>query len=320
LSSNKTGLIVRKAGLFTQLQDLGRFGQALQGLSQGGVCDELAAGWANYLLQNSANAPLLEISFGQAEFEATTTVQLALTGAPMGAKIVKSSGLSKKQGNNQSFVLFKGDCLTLSFATSGVRAYLAVEGGFIAQPILASVSCVKRNSIGGLKQDGSALKEGDFLPTFEQQTEFIKRQMPEAFIPDYNQAIKLAVIESYQSDTFSVCEKNRFYNSEYTIDKQTDRMGMRLQGQAITGSVTGIISEGIALGSIQIPADGQPIVLLQDRQTLGGYPKVGCVSRCDLSLLAQQSVGKKIRFKRADLQAEQLRYLQRLQFFNTLAN
>ncbi|MCP4321793.1 MAG: biotin-dependent carboxyltransferase family protein [Psychromonas sp.] len=320
MNNSSGGLRVKNPGLFTLLQDQGRFGQAQQGLSQGGVCDELAAGWANYLLQNISNAALLEISFGQAEFEATTTLQLALTGAPMDAIIVKQSGRIIKQANNQSFVLFKGDCLKLSFATSGVRAYLAIKGGFVSKAILASVSSVKRNGIGGLKQDGTALKVGDYLPATERQTEFIKRQIPKQFIPDHNQPVTLSVIESYQHDRFSVNEKNRFYSSEYTVDKQSDRMGMRLQGEAISGSVTGIISEGIALGGIQIPADGNPIILLQDRQTLGGYPKIGCVSRCDLSQLAQQSVGKKVRFKRAELQTEQLRYLQRLRFFNTLAN
>ncbi|WP_022942435.1 biotin-dependent carboxyltransferase family protein [Psychromonas hadalis] len=313
----ESGLRVKKAGIFTQLQDQGRFYQAQQGVSQGGVCDELAGGWANYLLDNPVNSPLLEISFGQAQFEALSEVQLALTGAPMDAKITLLSGKQIKQHNNCSFILKQGELLTLSFATSGLRAYLAVKGGFIAEAVLGSVSCVKRNSIGGLQGDGGVLKKGDLLPVLSQQRHFIKRKMPEQFIPNYNQPLSLAVIESYQCDDFLVSQKNRFYNSEYQIDKHSDRMGMRLQGEPIIKSGSaGIISEGIALGSIQIPADGLPIILLQDRQTLGGYPKIGCVSRCDLSQLAQQPAGNKITFKRSDLQVEQLRYLQQLRFFN----
>ena len=315
MPNTKSGLRIIKAGIFTQLQDLGRYGQAQQGLSQGGVCDELAASWANYLLDNPTSAPLLEISFGQAEFEATTELQLALTGAPMDAQIVHCSGQLQTQKNNHSFILKKGQRLRLSFASSGVRAYLAVKNGFSVEPILGSVSSVKRNLIGGLNGYGQALRDNDFLATSTAGRGFVERKMPVQFIPDYNQAVRLSVIESYQCNTFSVSEKNKFYNSEYQIDKQSDRMGLRLQGKAITGQLTGIVSEGIALGSIQIPSDGQPIILLQDRQTLGGYPKVGCVSRCDLSRLAQQSVGKKITFKRADLHTEQLRYLQRLRFF-----
>lgn len=312
--------MVIKAGIFTQLQDLGRYGQALQGLSQGGVCDELAANWANYLLDNPSNCSLLEICFGQAEFEAQSDLQLALTGAPMHAQIIACSGQLKEQNNNCSFILKKGQHLKLSFASSGMRSYLAVKNGFDVKPMLGSVSSVRRNLIGGLSGDGSILQDNDFLPVFsvssKQSIDFIKRQMPTLYIADYNLPVSLAVIESYQCDGFSVHEKQRFYNNPYQIDTQSDRMGLRLNGRAIRSQLSAIISEGIALGSIQVPADGLPIILLQDRQTLGGYPKIGCVSRCDLSLLAQQSVGKKIVFKRGNLQAEQLRYIQRLRFFN----
>ncbi|GLS89319.1 allophanate hydrolase [Psychromonas marina] len=314
--NNKTGLVVKKAGLFTQLQDRGRFNQAQQGLSQGGLCDELAAGWANYLLGNSSNAALLEISFGQAEFEACCDMMLSLTGAPMNASVKRLSGKVIKQKNNCSFSLKHGESLILSYATSGVRAYLAVLGGFAVEPVLGSVSTVKRNLMGGLHKEGCALQDGEFLPILSAQRLAVVQQMPQQFIPDYSQTITLSVIESYQSEQFLVSEKSTFYSTEYAIDKHSDRMGMRLQGEAIKGHLQGIVSEGIALGSVQIPADGQPIILLQDRQTLGGYPKLGCVARCDLSRLAQQSIGTKVRFKRGDLAVERLRYLQRLRFFN----
>lgn len=314
--NNKDGLLVIKAGLFTQIQDKGRFKQAQQGFSQGGVCDELAASWANYLLGNSSDAALLEISFGEAEFEAQSDMNLSLTGALMGAKIRLLSGELIEQENNASFVLKLGQRLLLSFATSGVRAYIAVQGGFSITPILGSVSTVKRNLIGGLQGDGNVLQAGEHLSVNKQSLDFLKRKMPVQFIPDYSKSITLSVIESYQSEHFSANEKAKFYSGEYQIDKQSDRMGMRLQGEAIKSTLNGIISEGIALGSIQIPTDGQPIILLQDRQTLGGYPKLGCIARCDLSLLAQQSIGQKIRFQRADLSFERLRYLQRLRFFN----
>ena len=313
--SNKMGLLVKKAGLFTQIQDQGRFNQAQQGLSQGGVCDERAAGWANFLLGNSTDAALLEISFGQAEFEALSDINLSLTGAPMGAKVLLSSGEIVEQENNASFLLKCGQRLVLSFATSGVRAYIAIQGGFQITAILGSVSTVKRNLIGGLQGDGNALQSDDVLPIGKQSVGFPIRKIPLQYVPDYSQPVTLSVIESYQCDHFSIDEKSKFYASEYRIDKHSDRMGMRLQGEAIKGALNGIVSEGIALGSIQIPSDGQPIILLQDRQTLGGYPKLGCIARCDLSLLAQQSVGQKIRFKRANLSFERLRYLQRLRFF-----
>lgn len=314
--SNKSGLLVKKPGLFTQLHDRGRFNQAQQGVSQGGLCDELAASWANHLLGNDSDAVLLEINFGQAEFEAYSDIVLSLTGAPMNATIKRLSGRVINQLSNRSFVLKRGESLMLSYASSGVRAYLAVQGGFAVESVLGSVSTVKRNLIGGLHGEGRSLQAGDILPTLTQCTSALLTKIPNRFIPDYSQSITLSVIESYQNAQFSMDEKTKFYSSEYEINKHSDRMGMRLQGVAIKGNLQGVVSEGIALGSIQVPTDGQPIILLQDRQTLGGYPKLGCISRCDLSQLAQQGIGKKIRFKRADLATERLRYLQRLRFFN----
>lgn len=321
----KPSLRVIKSGVFTLLQDPGRFNQAQQGLSQGGFSDELAASWANYLLGNRPHCSLLEICFGQAEFEATIDMHLALTGAPMNAKIKLLSGQLQAQNNNCSFILKQGQRLILSYANSGVRAYLAVQGGFSVNPILSSVSCVKRNAIGGLDGQGNQLKDNDILPLykqieFNQHTSRQMRKIPKQFIPNYDLPITLSVIESYQCDSFSADEKQRFYSSEYRVDKQNDRMGMRLQGELIRSRLNSLVSEGIALGSIQIPADGQPIILLQDRQTLGGYPKIGCVARCDLSLLGQQSAGKHIYFKRGELQVEQHRYITRLTFFNQLSN
>ena len=234
----------------------------------------------------------------------------------MNATIKRLSGQLISQSNNTSFILKSGETLIFSYAASGVRAYLAVQGGFVVTPILGSVSTVKRNLIGGLQGDGSPLQAGNILTTLTQCKPAVLAKMASQFIPDYTQSLTLSVIESYQSEHFSVAEKTKFYNTEYVIDQHSDRMGMRLQGEAIKGSLQGIVSEGIALGSIQVPSDGQPIILLQDRQTLGGYPKLGCIARCDLSLLAQQSIGNKIRFKRADLDVERLRYLKRLRFFN----
>ncbi|WP_372881463.1 biotin-dependent carboxyltransferase family protein [Psychromonas sp.] len=311
------GLRIIAPGIFSQLQDPGRYGQSKQGLSQGGVMDERAAGWANLLLKNSPNNALIEISFGLAEFEALTDLQLALTGAQMKALIVdRHLSTNIPQTNNCSFMLRKGQRLKLGFATSGARAYLAIKGGFDVPLKFASVSTVKRNFTGGLDGLGGQLKEGDLLSVFAQDSDVIQRSMSDKFIPDYDQPLTLNVIESYQADRFSTAQKAKFYATVFHVSAENDRMGMRLGGEPLDGPLAGIVSEGIALGSIQIPPDGLPIILLQDRQTLGGYPKIGCVARCDLSLLAQATVGKSIRFKPGCLAEEQLRYRRRLLFFN----
>ncbi len=302
--------------MFSQLQDGGRYGVAKQGLSQGGCCDEIAAGWANYLLKNRSDSCLLEITFGQSEFFAECDCQLALTGADMQAVIRHSSGQKTVQRNNRSFIVKRGESLQLGFARSGMRAYLAVQGGFQIAQQYASNSTVARNAIGGLNGDGGQLQAGDRLAILPQRIEQHQFVMPSQYVPNYEQSVTIGVIESYQVDTFTAAQKKQFYSGEYCISAQSDRMGMRLTGEPLAGDLKGIISEGIALGSIQIAADGLPIILLQDRQTLGGYPKIGCVARSDLSLLAQQSVGKKVRFKPVSLDAAQLRYQQRLAFFN----
>lgn len=288
---NKKGLRVIQAGLFTQLQDSGRYGLAKSGLSQGGLLDEKAANWANYLLHNKVTDSLLEISFGQAEYEALSDCYLALTGADMNVQIITVSGKMRKLSNNSSFKLSKGEHLKLAIAKSGVRAYLAVQGGFNINKQFASNSTVKRNFIGGVDGVGGNIKKGDLLPFFEQSDTFVAQKMAAQFIPDYEAPLILSVIESYQSDQFSILQKKCFYNSEYCIKAQSDRMGVRLTGATIEVDNNTMISEGISLGSIQILADGLPIILLQDRQTLGGYPKIGVIARCDLSLLAQRGAG-----------------------------
>lgn len=313
---NSKGLIVIQPGLFTQLQDAGRYGLAKLGLSQGGVLDEKAANWANYLLHNRSTDSLLEISFGLGEYKASVDCYLALTGADMNAQIVTVSGNTKAQANNCSFKLKKGEHLKLAVAKSGVRAYLAVQGGFDITKQFSSNSTVKRNFIGGEDGVGGNIKKGDYLPIFEQSDAFITQKMAAHFVPDYDAPLILSVIESYQSEQFSVRQKEHFYNSEYCISSQSDRMGVRLTGSTIETGNNTMISEGITLGSIQIPADGLPIILLQDRQTLGGYPKIGVIARCDLSLLAQAQAGQKLFFKRTSLASQQLRYRQFLAFFN----
>ncbi len=315
LLSMSNFLTVINPGVFTQIQDLGRYQQAKQGLSQGGVLDEKAASWANYLLGNDSNAPLLEISFGQTKLQTDQDIWLAITGADMNAMITDQQGLQTAQANNQSFLLKRGQSITFGFATSGVRAYLAVAGGLVLDKQFASVSTVARNRIGGLTGSGLPLQVGQKLECLLSKQGGAINKLPVQFVPDYHLPVYLGVIEAYQAEAFSAEQKSHFYQSEYVITAQSDRMGLRLQGAPIQCKLNGIVSEGIALGSIQIPADGLPIILLNDRQTLGGYPKMGCICRADLSRLAQLPVGTVIRFKKADLKVEQQRYRQQLQFF-----
>lgn len=273
------------------VQDLGRFGYATQGLSQGGPMDLQAYCWVNQLLGNAMRCPVLEVAIGMAELRAESDLLLAIAGAEMSACVDGA-----QVGNWCTFAIQKGQTLSLGPARDGMRSYLAVQGGFQVTPTLGSVSTVVRNQLGGLvNSNGSSLKEGDFLPANDSDSKLVCH-VPSRFVAVYEEVIELRVIESYQAASFTAADLKQFYQSEYIVNQDSDRMGVRLEGIPVASPEGEMVSEGIALGSIQIPPDGQPIILLNDRQTLGGYPKLGCVARVDLPKIAQARPGTAVRF------------------------
>lgn len=310
------GLQVLSPGMLSLIQDLGRYGVARYGLSVGGPVDLHAYCWANKLLSNLADSPVLEITMGNASFKALNDMTLSVTGADT-KPFVNGAPISSWR----SFVLRKGQTLKLGYAKSGFRAYLAVSGGFDLPKVFGSVAAVTRNNIGGLAdRPGSALQKNDIIPVKEQESfldgsETKSCWVPRYFIPKYADELSLAVIESYQAEQFSNQAKQTFYSKPYLISDKSDRMGIRLQGEPVNCSMNGVISEGIAYGAIQVPSNGQPIILLNDRQTLGGYPKIGCVSKMSLMKLAQARPGSKLNFYRGDIESETAAYRQFMKYF-----
>ncbi|CAM3945109.1 KipI antagonist [Vibrio aerogenes CECT 7868] len=309
-----SGLQVTSAGMLSLIQDLGRFGVARHGLSAGGPVDLHAHCWANRLAGNTADAPVIEITMGNAAFVACDDMVLSLTGADT-APAIDGQPLAVWR----SFLLRKGQTLQLGFARSGFRAYLAVAGGFDVSPVFGSCATVVRNQLGGL--NGGALQKGDILPVAGGQSRKTlsadaSQWVPRQFIPRYPDELCLSVIESCQEDTFSREAKQQFYAKPYRITDKSDRMGIRLSGQPVNASAGGVISEGIAFGAVQFPANGQPIILLNDRQTLGGYPKIGCVSKMSLMKLAQARPGSLIHFYRGEIERETQAYCRFLRYFS----
>ncbi len=305
------GLLVEKPGPLSLIQDFGRFGLAHIGITQGGPVDDYAYSWANYLLGNPVNCSAVEITLGNATFVALHNCHLAICGGDLNAKV---DGVPIS--NWSDFILKTGQKLHFGMPKNGLRAYLAVKGGFNIAEHLGSSSTVSRESLGGLDGQGSALKAGDVLSfTSHRLPQHKPKQMTFRFKPDYNLPVKLRVIESYQNDDFDNEALNTFYSSEFTISPDSNRMGYRLQGNTIAPPFDGILSEGIALGSIQVPNDGNPIVLLNDHQTIGGYPKLGCVARIDLPRLAQAKPGQKVNFVKGDRLKLQDLWCQWAQFF-----
>ena len=284
----KQALQVIQSGILSQIQDLGRFGQAHLGMTTSGAADPFAHRIANRLLGNNDNAPVIEMSLGGAEFVALNRITIALCGADC-PLYVNQQPIS----NWQSHHLLAGDRLSIGMATQGTRIYLAISQGFKVNKQFGSTSTTIREAIGGL--DGQALFAKQILtvPTLSaaplQQLAFQHR-------PTYPDALQLRVILGYQARQFPSVQIERFLHHRYQITNQSDRMGYRLSGVAIDSKQSQMYSEGICYGAIQVPPDGQPIILLNDRQTIGGYPKLGTVLSLDCTKLAQSRPGVEVSF------------------------
>ena len=284
-----SGFRVLQPGLMTLITDRGRFGHHRIGLTTGGPLDPVAFDWANRLLGNAANATGLEVSIGGLVLEAQVDTWIVLTGGELPLKIN-----GEEQPRWCALPVKTGDRIEAGFSSAGARGYLAVSGGFQIPPMFDSTATVQREKLGGL--NGGKLNSGDLLPCAAAPDAGGWRLPPEQQ-PSYRDNSPLRVILGYQQDAFSDVQKQILFSSTYTISNRADRMGYRLEGPAITPSINGILSEGICLGAIQVPADGQPIVLLNDRQTIGGYPKIGSLFSEDTARLAQMLPGTEIRFQ-----------------------
>lgn len=302
--------VVKQPGLLTLIQDRGRFGAHNLGLTTGGPLDTLAFDWANRLLGNDENASCLEVSFGGLSLEAKVDTAIVITGAKSTCKI---NGNEISQW--QTYSIKKGEVLEMGFATEGIRAYLAVAGGFDIAPSFGSSSTVVREKIGGLQ--GDKLQAGDQLPCRPNSLSQ-HQSLAEEDQPSYGKQATLRMVKGYQQAAFDHVQHWRFFNSEYQVTERSDRMGFRLEGEVIHSSMVGMLSEGICHGAIQIPADGQPIVLMNDRQTIGGYPKIGSVISLDTARLAQLAPGSTVRFESISLeQAHNLHWLEKSRFLRT---
>ena len=284
-----SGFTVKQPGLLSLLHDRGRYGAHKLGLTTGGPLDFIAFDWANRLLGNDANATCLEVSFGGLHLQADIDTSLVITGATAPCKL---NGGAIEQW--RTCAISKGDDLEIGFASAGTRVYLAVSGGFDIAPSFGSSSTVLREKIGGL--NGDKLQAGDLLPCTARQ--LAKHcYLLEQDRPVYGDQATLRVVPGYQQAAFSAPSQWRFFNTEYRLTDRCDRMGFRLEGENVQSDLVGMLSEGICLGAIQIPADGQPIVLMNDRQTIGGYPKIGSVIAEDTPHLAQLAPGARVNFE-----------------------
>lgn len=289
-----------RPGLLTTVQDGGRMGYQAYGVPVCGAMDWLSLALANILADNHWEEAALEITgIGPAvRFEEDGI--FAIAGADFSATL---NGLPLQ--NNGAYLAHKGDLLEMGAAKAGFRAYLAVSGGFDIPKVMESRSTCLSAGFGGF--EGRALKKGDRIGFRAPQMWL--RNLPERRCRSFYEGnAPVQVVLGPQQDVFSEAGIQVFFNAEYRLGNQCDRMGCRLEGAEISlkeGRTPNILSDGIVMGSVQIP-NGQPIVMMADRQTTGGYAKLGTVASCALPLMAQKRPGDTVRFVEVSVEAAQM--------------
>jgi biotin-dependent carboxylase-like uncharacterized protein len=289
------------------LQDAGRFGVRHLGVTQGGAADWCSMSWANWLLGNNLDATVIEITLGGFTVVAEDDCLLALAGADLGAQID-----GQPLAPWRSFKLSRGQTLRFTQPLLGARAYLAAPVGFDAPKVLGSSATVVREELGGLNGMGLPLAKGSTLSYHGES--LLVREVPSTLRPDLKSNAPLDLVLGAQIGQFSGQSLFDVFNSAWTLDSRADRMGIRLLGKALEYQGQPMISEGIPLGAVQVPPDGQPIVLLNDRQTIGGYPRLGALTPLALARLAQCLPGAKVRLRpvvQDVAHREHIEYLQR---------
>ena len=284
-------------GPLTTIQDRGRFGFISSGIGTSGVMDRDAYEAANYLVGNKHGEAVLEATLMGPSIRFEEDCICAVTGADMQTKVG-----SKAMEPYRPFWVQAGQVLTMGYAQTGCRGYLAVQGGFDVPLVMGSRSTNLKCALGGY--EGRALRAGDVLTVPDESLSTVmdrKRRQPV-----YTQEVTVHVVPGPQADAFSERGFQTLWEQPFAVSAKSDRMGLRLDGPAIeTKNGADIVSDGIALGAIQVTSGGQPIILLADRQTTGGYAKIGTVCSFDIPKLAQLKPGGVIHFEQITVEAAQ---------------
>jgi antagonist of KipI len=276
-----TRLHVVSPGFQTTVQDLGRFGYAHFGVSPSGAADPLAFRAANLLVGNAENAPALEITLTGGRFSFDGPAIIALTGAAFATTIPMW----------QPVELRAGDALAIDQALNGARCYLAVRGGFHVPLVMGSASVHLTTGIGG-----RALRAGDILPIGSAAVR--RPRKPASTPPVFRNPVRLRVTSGPQARWFA----DDLYRAPYRVREDSNRMGIRLAGPPLPAPDGVMITEGVPLGAVQAPPDGQPIILFVEHQTTGGYPKPANVISADFWRLGQLRPRDQVHFERITLE------------------
>jgi len=282
--------------LSTTVQDLGRHGFQRLGVAVGGALDPVSFCAANALVGNPSNVGALEVLYvGPTLSVEAEDVRLAFVGADAPIEILSDGDATNvtRVPAMQSIRLRRGQIIRVGSLRNGACLYVAVEGGFAVDSVLGSVATDSRGKMGGWK--GRAIIDGDLLPLC--RISATERRECRIGDLDLDTTARFRTVLGPQSGHFGPDEIDRFFANEYVVTAGSNRMGLRLEGTPVRhlGSFN-IVSDAIVTGSIQVSGSGQPIVLLADHQTTGGYPKIATVISADLPALGRLTVGSKMTF------------------------
>jgi len=322
---------IRQAGFWASFVDAGRKHAQSRGYSQSGALDALSFNYANALLGQSLNRAAIEVTAGHFACEFNAPCFIVVTGADAELSIN-----GKAFDINTVIYVKSGQYLKIVALRSGLINYIGIKAklrfsldndlsGNISDHLFAgSVCAVAREKTGGIHKDGSALREKDLIDftsdhvadaclNAEQLSDIalsitktsavrLSPMLLDLLNAGGKSEKKIPFSLAYQANLFSAQQLTQFFNSRYTISKHIDRMGMRLQGKALVCDTQTLASQGITFGAVQVAGDGQPIIMRNDRQTIGGYPIIGSVSKLGMAILGQATSGQEIVFMQTDFE------------------
>lgn len=307
------GIKFANGGFLTTIQDRGREGYQEFGVSVSGAMDRRSLALANLLVGNDEYEAAVEVTLMGPVMEFTSENIIAVTGGDLGAKLN-----GKPLSMYEAVAVKAKDVLSFSGMKSGSRGYVAFAGGLDVPLVMGSKSTNMKSKLGGY--EGRKLGAGDLIEFAAPKTTLPNMGKRRVEPDDFSSMdITLRVLMGPQDDCFTEKGIGTFLSSTYSVTNESDRMGCRLEGEVIEHKNGGdIITDGIAFGAVQVPTHGQPIIMMADRQTTGGYTKIANVISVDLPKMAQTRPGCKIKFKKVTIEEAQRLYLDELNWYKQL--
>jgi biotin-dependent carboxylase-like uncharacterized protein len=299
--------------MFTTVQDLGRPGRRASGVPPGGAMDRFALAAANRLVGNPENTAALECALSGPSAVALRSCLVAVTGADFGLTL---NGVPAPDWTG--IFLSEGDQLGFAGRRWGARVYIAVAGGLEAERWLSSASTYLLVGRGGMHGRTLHAEEELSLAGPEPRPAVAGRCLPVALRPPYELSPSLAAVPGPHARMLSPRSRRAFFRERWTVSRDADRMGYRLEGEPLEVKTEELVSFGLALGCVQVPPAGQPILLMADHQTAGGYPVVAGVARSALPLAAQLLPGEHLTFREATVEAAQMEWRRQRASLDTL--